>query len=60
MLKESGMTMVVVTHEMGFALAVDDRIIFMAGGRVLEKASPEKFFNNPDDERAKAFVAKMF
>ncbi|GHV31332.1 peptide ABC transporter ATP-binding protein [Clostridia bacterium] len=59
-LKENGMTMVVVTHEMGFALEVADRILFMADGHILEDASPEKFFNNPDDERAKAFVAKMF
>ncbi|MDR2817502.1 MAG: amino acid ABC transporter ATP-binding protein [Oscillospiraceae bacterium] len=59
-LKESGMTMVVVTHEMGFAFEVADRIVFMADGRILEEASPEKFFNNPKDERAKAFVAKMF
>jgi polar amino acid transport system ATP-binding protein len=53
------MTMIVVTHEMGFAREVSDQIIFMDEGRILEKAPPEKLFNNPDHPRIKTFLDKM-
>ncbi len=55
-LAQEGMTMVVVTHEMGFAKDVADRIIFMCDGKIYEDASPEEFFTNPKDERAKQFL----
>lgn len=58
-LAKEGMTMVVVTHEMGFAREVADRILFMADGRVLEEAPPEEFFGNPKNERLKAFLSKV-
>jgi polar amino acid transport system ATP-binding protein len=54
-----GMTMVVVTHEMGFAKEVADRILFMADGTILESAHPTEFFGSPKTERAKQFVEKM-
>ena len=57
--KESGMTMVVVTHEMGFAREVADRVIFMADGEILEDRESEAFFENPQDERAKLFLSKI-
>ncbi|UUV99288.1 amino acid ABC transporter ATP-binding protein [Vagococcus luciliae] len=57
--KESGMTMVVVTHEMGFAREVADRVIFMADGQILEDRESEAFFNDPQDERAKQFLSKI-
>lgn len=57
--KESGMTMVVVTHEMGFAREVADRVIFMADGEILEDRESEAFFENPQDERAKQFLSKI-
>ncbi|APB31336.1 MULTISPECIES: amino acid ABC transporter ATP-binding protein [Vagococcus] len=57
--KESGMTMVVVTHEMGFAREVADRVIFMADGEVLEDRESEAFFDDPQDERAKQFLSKI-
>lgn len=57
--KESGMTMVVVTHEMGFAREVADRVIFMADGQILEDRESESFFENPKDERAKQFLSKI-
>ena len=55
-LAQEGMTMVVVTHEMGFAKDVADRIIFMCDGKIFEEATPEEFFTNPKDERAKQFL----
>ncbi|MCE4957639.1 amino acid ABC transporter ATP-binding protein [Macrococcoides caseolyticum] len=58
-LAEEGMTMVVVTHEMGFAREVADRVIFMDNGIVQEDASPEQLFNNPQNERAQAFLSKV-
>jgi ABC-type polar amino acid transport system ATPase subunit len=58
-LAHSGMTMVVVTHEMGFAKEICDEIVFMADGKIVEKAPPAKFFTNPDSERAKSFLSKV-
>lgn len=58
-LAEEGMTMIVVTHEMGFARTVADRIIFMDGGEIIEDAVPEKFFENPESERTKEFLAQI-
>jgi glutamate transport system ATP-binding protein len=55
----SGMTMIVVTHEMGFARRAADRVVFMAEGRILEDATPEEFFSNPRSERAKDFLSKI-
>ena len=54
-----GMTMVVVTHEMGFAREVGDRIIFMDGGYVVEEGSPEEIFGNPQNDRTKDFLGKV-
>jgi len=53
------MTMVVVTHEMGFAREVADRIVFMDQGRILEEATPEQFFANPSEERARLFLSRI-
>ena len=53
------MTMVVVTHEMGFAREVADRILFMAEGKILEEAAPDEFFGNPKNDRLKAFLSKV-
>jgi len=58
-LAEEGMTMVVVTHEMGFAKEVGDRVLFMEDGVVVEKNTPEKFFASPESERARSFLAKV-
>ncbi len=58
-LAKEGMTMVVVTHEMGFARRVADRVIFMDQGRVVEDKPPEVFFSNPSDERTKTFLSKV-
>ena len=58
-LAEDGMTMVVVTHEMGFAKEVGDRILFMDGGVIAEQAPPAEFFDNPKTDRAQAFLAKV-
>lgn len=58
-LANEGMTMVVVTHEMGFAREVADRIIFMDGGRILEDATPDQFFNHPKEERTRVFLSKI-
>ncbi|WP_186668039.1 amino acid ABC transporter ATP-binding protein [Sporosarcina sp. BP05] len=58
-LAHDGMTMVVVTHEMGFAKEICDEIVFMADGKIVEKAPPSKFFTNPDSERAKNFLSKV-
>jgi len=55
----SGMTMIVVTHEMGFAREVSHRVIFMDHGTVLEEAPPEEFFKNPQHERAKQFLKQI-
>ena len=55
-LAKQGMTMVIVTHEMGFAESVADRIIFMDEGRICEESKPEEFFTNPKTERAKHFL----
>ena len=58
-LAESGMTMMCVTHEMGFAREVADRIIFVDKGQILEKETPEEFFTNPKHERAKQFLQQV-
>jgi general L-amino acid transport system ATP-binding protein len=58
-LAESGMTMIVVTHEMGFARAVANRIVFMADGEIVEAGTPEHFFTNPEEERTKQFLAQI-
>jgi general L-amino acid transport system ATP-binding protein len=58
-LAKEGITMVVVTHEMGFARAAADEIIFMDEGRIIEKADPEKFFSNPSHERTRAFLSQI-
>ena len=54
-----GMTMVVVTHEMGFARKAANRVIFMDAGQVVEEAVPEQFFTNPRTDRAKDFLSKI-
>lgn len=58
-LSEMNITMVVVTHEMGFARQVADRVIFMDGGMILEEGTPEHFFENPENGRTKAFLSKI-
>ena len=58
-LAEEGMTMVVVTHEMGFAREVGDRVLFMEDGVVVEQNTPEKFFSAPESDRARSFLAKV-
>ena len=58
-LAESGMTMVVVSHEMGFARAVADRMVFMADGEIVEVGTPDHFFENPQEERTKQFLAQI-
>ncbi len=58
-LAEGGMTMIVVTHEMGFAKRAGDRIVFLDSGRIVEEASPEKFFSDPESDRAKDFLSKI-
>ncbi|MDF2950276.1 MAG: polar amino acid uptake family transporter, family, ATP-binding protein [Sedimentibacter sp.] len=58
-LAEEGMTMVVVTHEMGFAKSVANRILFMDEGQILEESAPADFFSNPTHERAKEFLSKI-
>jgi glutamate transport system ATP-binding protein len=58
-LAKSGMTMVVVTHEMGFARRAADRVVFMADGEIVEEDSPEEFFTNPRSARAKDFLSKI-
>ena len=57
-LAEENMTMVIVTHEMAFASAVADRVIFMDGGVVVEEGTPEEVFGNPKNERTKHFLEK--
>ena len=58
-LAKEGMTMIVVTHEMGFAREVGDRVIFMDAGQVVEVGPPEHFFTNPQEERTKSFLSKI-
>jgi len=58
-LAEEGMTMICVTHEMGFAKTVADRVIFMDAGEVIEQAPPEEFFDNPQSERTKLFLSQI-
>ena len=57
-LAKEGMTMVVVTHEMGFALDVSDRVIFMDNGVILEQGNPQDLFNNPKEERTREFLRR--
>ncbi|GLV85131.1 arginine ABC transporter ATP-binding protein [Streptomyces lavendulae subsp. lavendulae] len=58
-LAAEGMTMVVVTHEMGFARSAANRVVFMADGKIVEQATPEQFFSNPRSDRAKDFLSKI-
>jgi glutamate transport system ATP-binding protein len=58
-LAKEGMTMIVVTHEMGFARKAADRIVFMSDGAIVEEATPEAFFTNPKSDRAKDFLSKL-
>lgn len=58
-LAEQGMTMVVVTHEMGFAKEVADRVIFMDEGVIVEEGTPDEIFNNPESDRLKSFLSKV-
>ncbi len=58
-LAKSGMTMVVVTHEMGFAREVADRVLFMDDGRILEEGTPDAIFNHPQNDRLKEFLSKV-
>ena len=58
-LAEQGMTMVVVTHEMGFAKEVGTRVVFMDDGRILEENNPKDFFENPQNPRLKEFLSKV-
>jgi len=57
-LAEDGMTMVVVTHEMGFARDVADRVIFMADGQIVEEGTPEQIFTAPQNDRTKEFLKR--
>jgi glutamate transport system ATP-binding protein len=58
-LARGGMTMVVVTHEMGFARTAADRVVFMADGAIVEEDTPEAFFTGPRSERARDFLSKI-
>ncbi|MBN9198984.1 MAG: amino acid ABC transporter ATP-binding protein [Microbacterium ginsengisoli] len=58
-LAHEGMTMIVVTHEMGFARKAADRVVFMADGQIVEQATPDAFFTNPASDRAKDFLSKL-
>jgi glutamate transport system ATP-binding protein len=58
-LAADGMTMIVVTHEMGFARKAADRVLFMADGAIVEEAAPEQFFTAPRSDRAKDFLSKI-
>ena len=58
-LAESGMTMLVVTHEMGFAKTVANRVIFMDAGEIIEENEPNAFFNNPENDRTKLFLSQI-
>ena len=58
-LAQEGMTMICVTHEMGFARQVADRVIFMDQGRIVEEAPPTQFFDNPQNERSRLFLSQI-
>ncbi len=58
-LAQDGMTMLVVSHEMGFAKSVAHRVLFMDGGEILEQNTPEEFFNNPQHDRTKLFLSQI-
>ena len=58
-LAESGMTMVIVTHEMGFAREVGDRLLFVDGGYIIEQGAPKEVFENPKEERTRSFLSKV-
>ena len=58
-LAEEGMTMICVTHEMGFARQVADRVIFMDAGQIVEQNVPEEFFRNPQHERTRLFLSQI-
>jgi polar amino acid transport system ATP-binding protein len=58
-LAKEGRTMIIVTHEMSFARAVADRMVFMDGGRIVEEAPPEEFFERPKTDRLKKFLASL-
>jgi len=58
-LAKDGMTMIVVTHEMGFARKAANRVVFMADGQIVEQAAPEQFFTHPESDRAKDFLSKL-
>ncbi len=58
-LANEGMTMICVTHEMGFAREVADRVVFMADGQIVEVGTPEHFFDNPQEERTKLFLSQI-
>jgi polar amino acid transport system ATP-binding protein len=58
-LAKEGMTMMVVTHEMGFARSVADRVVFMDRGSIIESGEPESFFKNPQNERTRDFLSKV-
>ena len=58
-LAREGMTMIVVTHEMGFAKSVAHRVLFMDYGRIVEENNPEDFFSNPKNERTKLFLSQI-
>ncbi|HET8778856.1 MAG TPA: amino acid ABC transporter ATP-binding protein [Agromyces sp.] len=58
-LAQDGMTMIVVTHEMGFARKAADRVLFMSDGKIVEEATPAEFFDNPQTDRAKDFLSKI-
>jgi ABC-type polar amino acid transport system ATPase subunit len=58
-LAEDGMTMICVTHEMGFARSVADRVIFMDAGKIVEEAPPEQFFSNPRHPRTQEFLSQI-
>jgi general L-amino acid transport system ATP-binding protein len=57
--QESGMTMICVTHEMGFARKVANRVIFMDRGEIIEQNSPDEFFDNPQNDRTKLFLSQI-
>jgi len=58
-LADDGITMLCVTHEMGFARSVADRVIFMADGQIVEQAPPTEFFGNPKNEKTKQFLGQI-
>lgn len=58
-LAKEGMTMVVVTHEMGFAREVSDRVVFMDQGSIMEEGTPQELFNNPRNDRTKLFLSQI-